>query len=154
MAKISIADLIINNKLYPLFWGMNEEDFINILPNSESIIQELKALQYPFLIFDDIEFYFNKENNQELCEIIIQAHSIKPCLEGIYFEFEWINNTLTYYNTKRKLIELGWPFIESFSKFGKTPLLQVGNQAIFAFYNDSEKIADSELCKIIIRRDY
>jgi hypothetical protein len=149
--KIKVEDLL-HGQLHPLFWGMNEMDFVAALPGSNEEIQESKRLKYPMLTFDDIEFYFDGNNYDNLSEIIVQAHWVEPNSSRAYFKFGWINNQLTYIAVKNKLAELGWPFEEQISKYGKSPLLIINHYAVFAFYNNNELTENCELCKIVIRR--
>ncbi|UYZ63902.1 hypothetical protein [Hymenobacter weizhouensis] len=153
--KISIEEIIKTGELYPLFWGMSEKNLIDVLKNLARIIEDLKLRQHPFLLIDHIELYFAKDEYNDLDELIIQTHRIKPGAESRYFDFGWINKNLTYKSTKQMLIKLGWNFEEGRTKYSQSPLLIVDNKSIFTFYDESQydnaTLDECELCKIVIK---
>ncbi len=151
--KFNITEWIINGDISPLKWGDTSKEIEELFHNSNKEINDLRQRNYPYIILDFVEFYFEDDYCfTGLSEIIINVYQLYKGIRTIYFEPDWITPNLTFKEVTEKLNHLQVNFKIEYGPHFNTPNIETITGVFFGF--DSERLNDEDasLLKIIIQK--
>jgi hypothetical protein len=151
--KLEITDWIKNGNIFPLKWGDSSIQIEENFKDSVIEIELLRQRNYPFIILDFVEFYFDDDKNYTgLNEVIIKPVSLYNGIVTNFINPNWLTNNLTFTTISAKLTELKIIWEVEYGPAFKTPNIRTSSGTLFAFELDKEKIEDSVLMKIYLHQ--
>ena len=94
--KLDLIEIIRTGNIAPFTWCCSSKEIIEILPESEVVIKDLREREYPFIEIDGVEFYFEEEDYTDLSEIIIKNWNYTKGYKTAFFDIGWLNSNLNY----------------------------------------------------------
>jgi hypothetical protein len=143
--KLDLIEIIRIGEIIPLFWGCSVKEIIELFPESELIINDLKDREYPFIILDDVEFYFEEDGYKDLSEIVVKNWCYTKDYESQFFDIGWLNASLAYEQTLQKLDKLSWDF----DSYPDVKSIATSKNVSLVF----DEMSEDELQKIYIKRE-
>lgn len=147
---IQLAEWLRTGSILPLQWGATAPDFVKLWPTAQMEIAQLRANGYPFIVLDDVEFYFTTDTFEDLCEICLKVWTIADDTTATYFEYGWLRRGLTNRQVQAALRAQGVAYHVERGPAFQTPNLRTAEGVLFSFYSDFDTEADAELMKVYL----
>jgi hypothetical protein len=148
---IQLAEWLRTGHISPLRWGATAHDLVDCWPAAQVEIDHLRAFGCPYIVLDDVEFYFTTDPFEDLCEICIQVWALPQEATSGYFEYGWLRPELTNSQVQAALQAQGIAYQLERGPTFQTPNLRTAEGILFGFYSDFETEADARLMKIYLR---
>jgi hypothetical protein len=149
---IQLAEWLRTGQIAPLQWGTSVHDFVVRWPTVAAEIAHLQASGYPYIVLDEVEFYFTANAFEDLCEICIQVWTLSADATSTYFNYGWLRKGLTHQQVQAALQAHGVAYRVERGPAFQTPNLRTAEGVVFGFYSDFEAEADAELMKVYLSR--
>jgi hypothetical protein len=148
---IQLAKWLRTGQIAPLQWGTSARDFVELWPTAQAEIAHLQASGYPYIVLDEVEFYFTTDAFEDLCEICIQVWRLPEEVAATYFEYGWLRKGLNNQQVQAALKAQGIAYYVERGPAFQTPNLRTDGGVLFGFYSDFEAEADAELMKVYLK---
>jgi hypothetical protein len=148
--QIQLAEWLRTGHILPLRWGATAHNLVDCWPSAQAEIEQLRAFGYPYIVLDDVEFYFTRDTFENLCEICIQVWALPEDATSAYFEYGWLRPGLTNSEVQTALQAQGIGYQVERGPECKTPNLRTAEGVLFGFYSDFETEADAKLMKVYL----
>lgn len=147
---IQLAEWLRTGLIPPLRWGATVRDFVETWPTAQAEIDQLRASGYPFIVLDDVEFYFTTDAFEDLCEICLKVWTLAEDATSAYFDYGWLRKGLTNSQVQAALQAQGIAYQVERGPVFKTPNMRTANGVLFSFYSDFDTEADAELMNVYL----
>jgi hypothetical protein len=151
---LQLAEWLRIGHILPLRWGAAAHNLVKFWPvTAQAVIEQLRAFGCPYIVLDDVEFYFTTDALEDLCEICIQVCALLENATSAYFEYGWLRQGLTNSQVQPALQERGLAYQVERGPTFQTPNLRAAEGVVFSFYSDFETEADAKLMKVYLGRE-
>jgi hypothetical protein len=144
--SIHLGTWITDGSISPWQWGNSLDTFFTLLPQAEAELKQQIRLGYPLLMLDNVEYYFEGDDFDHLCEVIIKVWAISKDEKPEYFDYDWLQSGLTLEETQALLDDRGVTYHIERGRLN-TSHIRTSTGILFAFYSDRDE-EESELAKI------
>lgn len=153
--KFNLTKWILTGNIYPLKWGDSEVEIANFLKGTEKEIKRLKKRDYPLIILDFVEFYFEGEIYNDLSEISIGSIYIHKEMESKYFEIDWLRRETTYEEVLEFLKQRNISYKTEKRGINNNPIILISSNVTIVFEQDTRSNIDNKanLYKIYIQSE-
>ncbi len=147
---IELVDWINTGHISPLQWGDTAHHLSQLWPTARGEIADLRAAGYPFVVLDNVEFYFTTDWYEDLCEICIKVWTLAENEQSTRFDYGWLHKGLTNSQVQATLQVKGITYRLECGPVFQTPNLRTVTGVLFSFYSDFETEAEAELMNVYL----
>jgi len=133
-----------------LHWGDSRQSLNRLWPAAQAELDAEVAAGFPFLELDGVEFYFEGDGFDQLCEICIKVWAWAPGDASAYFDYGWLRKGLTNVQVQDALRAQGIAYRVELGPAFQTPNLRTATGVIFGFYSDFDIPAEAEIMNVYL----
>jgi hypothetical protein len=111
--KIHLNRWLKTGDISPLKWGDSKNDILNVIPEWKTYFDESNKSKCPYLVVDNIEFYFEEDEFRELNFIVIGVWHFYRDYKSDFFSHDWIRHNLNIPSVRQILKKLHFNFEEA-----------------------------------------